>query len=104
MNERLEDLLRRAPKAKAPAELATKLKADISLPRASAPANAADLWSGFRRWFPGFATAALFLTCLVALGVQQRVLSQLRQEQKQLQAGASEAQQLAESKRAQQEQ
>src|SRR5688572_25721292 len=102
--ERIENVLHRAPRVKAPAGLAEKLKADITLPRASATANVTDFWAGFRRWFPGFATAALFLTCLVALGVQQRVLSGLRQEQKELQVGATGAQQLADAKRSAQEQ
>jgi hypothetical protein len=102
--ERIENALRRAPKVKAPAGLAEKLKTDISLPRASATANATDFWAGFRRWFPGFATAALFLTCLVALGVQQRVLSGLRHEQKQLEASAAERRQIAEANRTEQEQ
>ena len=102
--ERIENVLRRAPRAKAPAGLAERLKSDITLPRASATANVTDFWAGFRRWFPGFATAALFLTCLVALGVQQRVLSGLRQEQKELQVGATGAQQLADAKRSAQEQ
>jgi hypothetical protein len=96
--ERIENVLRRAPKVKAPAGLAEKLKTDISLPHASATANTTDF---FRRWFPGFATAALFLTCLVALGVQQRVLSTLRAEQNQLEAAAAERQQIAEAGRAQ---
>jgi len=104
MSERIENILRRAPKMKAPAGLAQKLKSDIALPRASATANATDFWAGFRRWFPGFATAALFLTCLVALGVQQRVLSTLRAEQKQLEAAAFERQQVAEASRTEQEQ
>ena len=102
--ERIENVLRRAPKVKVPAGLAEKLKTDITLPRASATASATDFWVGLRRWFPGFATAALFLTCLVALGVQQRVLSGLRHEQKQLESAAVEAQQVADSKRAKQAQ
>jgi len=102
--ERIENVLRRAPKVKAPTGLAEKLKTDISLPHASATASATDFWVGFRRWFPGFATAALFLTCLVALGVQQRVLSGLRHEQKQLQSSATEAQQATELSRTAQEQ
>jgi hypothetical protein len=102
--ERIENVLRRAPKVKTPAGLAQKLKTDISLPHASATASATDFWAGFRRWFPGFATAALFLTCLVALGVQQRVLSGLRHEQKQLEAAAAETRQVAEANRAEQEQ
>ena len=104
MSEGIENVLRRAPKVKAPAALAEKLKADITLPHASATASATDFWAGFRRWFPGFATAALFLTCLVALGVQQRVLSGLRHEQKQLEAAAVERGQIAEASRAEQEQ
>ena len=99
MSEGIENILRRAPKVKAPAGLAQKLKSDIALPRASATANTADFWAGFRRWFPGFATAALFLTCLVALGVQQRVLSNLRHERGQLEAAASERQQITEASR-----
>ena len=102
--ERIENVLRRAPKAKTPTGLAERLKADIALPHASATANATDFWAGFRRWFPGFATAALFLTCLVALGVQQRVLSGLRHEQRQLQSSATAAQQAAERSRTAQEQ
>ena len=103
MSERIENILRNAPGVKTPAGLADKLKADIALPRAVAVENTGDFWSGFRRWFPGVATAALFLTCLVALGVQQRVLSNLRQEQTQLATAAAEAQQIAEAKRAEQE-
>src|SRR5687767_11936776 len=102
--ERIENVLRRAPKVKTPAGLSEKLKTDIALPHASATASTTDFWAGFRRWFPGFATAALFLTCLVALGVQQRVLSQLRQGQTQLQTSATESQQLADAKRSAQEQ
>jgi hypothetical protein len=102
--ERIENVLHRAPKLKVPAGLSEKLKADISLPGVSATSDATDFWASFRRWSPGFATAALFLTCLVALGVQQRVLSGLRQEQKQLESAAAEAQQVADSKRAEQEQ
>ena len=102
--ERIENVLRRAPKVKAPAGLGARLKTDILLPHASATASTPDFWAGFRRWFPGFATAALFLTCLVALGVQQRVLSGLRQEQKQLDAVAAERRQIAEASRAEQEQ
>jgi hypothetical protein len=101
--DRIENALRHAPKVKVPANLREKLKGAIALPRATAAANTTDFWSGIRRWFPGFATAALFLTCLVALGVQQRVLSQLRAEQKQLQASAADAQQLAAHERAKQD-
>jgi flagellar motility protein MotE (MotC chaperone) len=103
MNERIENILRNAPGVKTPAGLADILRADIALPRAVAVENTGDFWSGVRRWFPGFATAALFLTCLVALGVQQRVLSNLRQEQTQLASAAAEAQQVAEAKRAERE-
>ena len=94
MNERIENILHRAPKVKAPAGLAEKLKADISLPHASATANATDFWAGFRRWFPGFATAALFLTCLVALGVQSNTLSELRKQNQQLEASLGDVEQL----------
>ena len=101
--DKIENALRHTPKVKVPAGLRDRLKGEISLPRANATANGTDFWSGIRRWFPGFATAALFLTCLVALGVQQRVLWQLRAEQKQLQATSVEAQQFAEHEGANQE-
>lgn len=103
MNERIENILRSAPGVKVPAGLADKLKGDIALPRAVAVESTGDFWSGFRRLFPGFATALLFLTCLVALGMQQRVLSDLRQEQAQLASAAAEAQEVAESTRAEQD-
>jgi hypothetical protein len=45
--ERIENVLRRAPRVKAPAGLADKLKADISMPHASATAGATDFWVGF---------------------------------------------------------
>ena len=101
--DKIENALRQTPKLKVPAGLRDRLKGEVTLPRANATANATDFWNGIRRWFPGFATAVLFLTCLVALGVQQRVLSQLRAEQKKLQATAAEAQQLTEHERAKQD-
>jgi hypothetical protein len=98
--DKIENALRHPPKVKVPAGLRDRLNGEITLARA----NAADFWSGIRRWFPGFATAALFLTCLVALGVQQHALSTLRAEQKQLEAAAGERQRIDQTSRASQEQ
>jgi hypothetical protein len=102
MNDSIERVLRNSPKPKTPAGLAEKLKADISLPRRDVRASQSTP-GFFRRWLPGFATAVLFLGCLVAIGVQARVLSELRRERQQLEANAALAQALADASNAAQE-
>ena len=104
MNDPIENALQNSPKLKTPLGLVEKLKADISLPRQSAAVSEANgIGRLLHRWLPGFATAVLFLACLVAIGVQARVLSGLRHEQAQLASAAAEAQQVAETRRAEQE-
>lgn len=102
--EQIEKTLRQSPTVKTPAGLLEKLKADITLPRARvATAERESIWIGFRRWLPGFATATILLACIVAIGVQARVLSELRQQRKELEAAAAETQQLAERSRTEEE-
>jgi hypothetical protein len=89
--ERIEELLRKAPSPKAPEDLLRKLTADIHLPGPTANStSAASRWneprSWARRWLPALSFAAILLTCLVAIGVQINILSELQRENGKLQA------------------
>lgn len=91
MNEHIETILRKAPQAKAPAGLLEKLQADIALPRA--PFNEAERTDPrpfFRRWLPALSFSALLLASLIAIAVQANILSDLRQENRQLQSSAAD--------------
>jgi hypothetical protein len=87
MNQ-VEELLRKAPRPKAPEELLRRLTAGIRLPQ---PAAAVENWgtqsSWMRRWLPALSFAAIFLVCLAVVAVQTNVLSQLQQQNGQLRAG-----------------
>jgi hypothetical protein len=96
MNEqKIEELLKKAPEVSAPAGLAERLKNDIKLPRTDNPgANGFDSRSWFKRWFPAFALGTFFLTCIVALGVQMNVATGLKGENQKLRASAQDLTQL----------
>ncbi len=90
-DDQIEKVLRQAPAPKAPAALEEKLKADIRLPQTTANAGAVQpdwrnrpSWS--RRWLPALSFAAILLTCLVAVGMQGGLMSELKQQNTDLRA------------------
>src|SRR6185369_17334316 len=85
----IETLLRKAPRISAPPGLLQNVIADIRLPRVDQPRqNHFDPKSFFRRWFPAISFVAFLLTCVVVVGVQTNLLSQLRNENKTLHAAS----------------
>ena len=93
--EKIEDLLKKAPGAKAPAGLAEQLKKDIKLPRveSGSPADfTPQTW--LRRWLPAFSLAAFFIACVVAVGMQTTVISGLKNDNEQLRSSAQNLDQL----------
>ncbi|HZQ47406.1 MAG TPA: hypothetical protein VFC07_10370 [Verrucomicrobiae bacterium] len=98
-DEQIENLLHKAPALKAPAGLEEKLKADIRLPQANTNARADQTaWrrppSWTRRWLPALSFAAILLTCLVAIGVQSNLLTELKQQNADLRAKAQKLESL----------
>lgn len=90
-DEQMENLLRKGPTPKAPEGLAERLKADIRLPRASANTVTDQReWrprpSWLRRWLPALSFAAILLTCMVAIGVQGNLMTELKQQNNDLRA------------------
>jgi hypothetical protein len=96
MNDtQIEMLLRKAPQIAAPAGLLEQLIGDINLPRAATRGqNHPDAKSFFRRWFPAISFAAFLLTCVIVVGVQTNLVSQLRQQNKALRASSQNLEQL----------
>src|SRR5262245_23551058 len=95
MNEdRIENLLRKAPEAKAPEGLRERLLRGVRVPRA---AEAGARWSGpswTRRWLPALSFAVFFLGCLVVIGKQTSELKTLQLENARLKAGSQNLEQL----------
>jgi hypothetical protein len=79
--EQLEALLRRAPEVKVPVGLLEQLHGDIVLPRAGRErGKQIQQRSWVRRWIPALSFAAFFITCVVAIGVQVNMLSELKRQ------------------------
>jgi prepilin-type processing-associated H-X9-DG protein len=77
-DEKIEELLRKAPGVKTPAGLHQTLQGEIRLPQRGATdaiSFAPRPW--LRRWLPELSFAILFITCFVAIGVQLKVLSNM---------------------------
>ena len=94
MNDsQVENLLRKAPRLRAPDGLHAQLKADISLPRArtNGTPQIVPLW---RRWMPALAFGLVLLGCLIALAVQTSQLLELRRENEALRAAVANLDQL----------
>jgi cell division protein FtsB len=86
-DEQMENLLRKAPAPKAPKGLEERLNADIRLPSAGADQRdwrPRPSWS--RRWLPALSFAAILLTCMVAIGVQGNLMTELKQRNDDLRA------------------
>src|SRR4051812_6322057 len=93
--ERTEDLLRKAPRLKAPQGLLEKLQAEITLRPVKAHESPGHHWRPLvRRWLPVLSFSTFFLACVVAIAVQSSLLSQLRQENGTLRAGSQSLEQL----------
>src|ERR1051325_5277717 len=95
-DERIEQLLRKAPRASAPAGLLEKLRKDITLPRrletrSVTPTEAVSL---IRRWFPAVSLAAICLACILAIAVQSNEIAGLKQENATLRASAPNLEEL----------
>ncbi|HVR34780.1 MAG TPA: hypothetical protein VMS21_02905 [Methylomirabilota bacterium] len=114
-DEQIENLLHQAPRPAAPAGLLEKLNQGIELPRpapgtenrlqretlpesfpkaAASPsevdAPVGDGWrSRLRHWTPALGFGLFFLSCLVLLGIQASLLSELRRQNTQLHAAAA---------------
>ncbi|MDB6122531.1 MAG: hypothetical protein JWQ71_1524 [Pedosphaera sp.] len=93
--ERIEGLLRKAPEVKAPAGLREQLQREIKLPRKET-SREMQLNSGswFKRWMPALSFAAFLIVCLVAIGVQARMLSELKHENESLRGAVANMEQL----------
>jgi hypothetical protein len=88
--EHIEEILRKTPSPKAPADLLRKLTAEIRLPRPAAAESETAGWSRptswTRRWLPALSFAAIFLACVVVLAVQSNTLNSLQQKNAELRA------------------
>jgi hypothetical protein len=86
--ERIEELLRKTPSPKVPADLLQKLTVGIRLPRPAA--SELNNWqrpsSWMRRWLPALSFAGLFLACVVVLAVQTNTLNTLQQKNTEMRA------------------
>lgn len=77
-DEKIEELLGKAPRVKPPVGLLEQLQGEIRLPQLAAADTlsfAPRPW--LRRWLPELSFAVLFITCCVAIGVQMKVLSDM---------------------------
>ncbi len=87
--DRIEELLRKTPSPKAPADLMQKLTAGIRLPRPAAVKESTN-WSRppswTRRWLPALSFAAIFLVCVAVIAVQTNIVAELQRQNGQLRA------------------
>src|SRR5216110_1169398 len=95
-DERIEQLLRKAPRSPSPAGLLEKLRTDIALPRRieTRPVNPTEAVPFFRRWFPAISFVVIFLACIVAIAVQTNQIAELKHENATLQTSAQNLEQL----------
>ena len=95
-DERIEQLLRKAPRSSAPAGLLERLQADITLPRRieTRQVHPTEVLTFIRRWFPAVSFAAIFLACIVAIAVQTNQIAGLKHENATPQTSAQSLEQL----------
>jgi len=90
MNENyIEQILRKTPRVRPPANLLPNLQRDIELPRsASRTTNRESLSAAgwFRRWIPALGLAVCFLVCAVVFGIQAFRISELRDRDREWQS------------------
>jgi predicted transcriptional regulator len=83
--EKMESLLRKAPRLNVPTGLREALQAQIVLPHVQAREPIARDWRPtLKRWLPALSFAAFFLACLAAIAVQTSILLDLRRENENL--------------------
>jgi hypothetical protein len=94
-DDQIERWLRMAPAVSVPAGLLGRLQADVRLPRGQARAvREFDSRPWLRRWLPAVSFAVFFLGCLVVIGVQTSVLSELKRENAELRSAGQNLEQL----------
>lgn len=96
-DERIENLLRQAPRPSPPPRLKERLEKDVPLGRSAKPTDVSrSRHSGnwLRQWFPALSFGALLLGCLIVLGVETSKFLSLRQERDRLAAAAANVEQL----------
>ena len=95
IDEKIENVLRKAPRATPPDGLLAQLQADISLPKQTLrSAVQPDPAPWLRRLLPALGFAGCFLACAVVFAVQTSSLSQLRKENETLRAATQNLEQL----------
>jgi len=95
IDEKLENILRKAPRATPPDGLLARLQADISLPKQplrSVVEPEPAPW--LRRLLPALGFAGCFLACAVVFAVQTSSLTQLRKENESLRTATQNLEQL----------
>src|SRR5438046_9535051 len=95
-DERIEQLLRKAPRSAAPAGLLEKQRTDIALPRRveTRPGNSTEAAPVIRRWFPAISFAAIFLAAIRAIAVQTNQIAEFNHENTRLQTTAKNHEQI----------
>src|SRR2546421_8946307 len=90
MNEaQIETLLRKAPQPAPPPGSLERLQAEIALPGAARSNGERPRVNPLRRWIPALAFGLFFLSCVVIIGVQANLVSQLQQQKQNLRAATA---------------
>jgi hypothetical protein len=92
----IEDILFRAPKPSAPANLLRQLQAEIALPSTKPAAEIREWRNPLRRWFPALAFGVLMLSCALMIAVQANWSGDLKRQNDVLRATTAELPQLRE--------
>jgi hypothetical protein len=89
--EKLEEILRKAPEVTVPPEVLEHLQSQIRLPNAALRrADPFDSRPWLRRWLPALSFAAFLVTCLMAIGIQIGILSELKRKNEALRASTQD--------------
>ena len=89
MNDsQIEKMLRRAPQPTPPPDLLGRLQEDIASPKLARVNRERSRFGQhpLRRWMPAFAFGLVLLSCLVIIGMQANVVSQIKQRNEELRA------------------
>src|SRR5438132_171925 len=92
----IEKMWRRAPRPAAPAGLLERLSSDIALPKPTRFNREQPSFGQrtLRRWLPAFAFGVVLLSCLVIIGMQANVVSQVKQRNQELRAAMPNVEEL----------
>jgi cell division protein FtsB len=95
-DEKLENILRHAPQPGAPDGLLERLQRDVRVPHRAVASNVRhEPAPWLRRWLPAVGVAAILLSCVFVLAVQNRTLVEQREQNRQLKAGVGNLDQLS---------